>query len=60
MTLEQARQAIKDWAHGVTVTLGELRRRAPRSINWGPLMAAGVVEMLDDFEAATGRSSSRN
>jgi hypothetical protein len=30
---------------------GELRRRAPEAIDWAGLTAAGVVQMLDDFEA---------
>jgi hypothetical protein len=34
------------------VLLGELRRRAPEAIDWAGLADAGVVQMLDDFEAA--------
>jgi hypothetical protein len=41
--------------------LAELRRRAPEAIDWGPLFAAGVVQMLDDFEAAQeSRSAHRH
>jgi hypothetical protein len=29
-----------------------LRRRAPHAIDWAGLTAAGVVQMLDNFEAA--------
>jgi hypothetical protein len=32
--------------------LGELRRRAPEVIDWAGPTAAGVVQMLDAFEAA--------
>jgi hypothetical protein len=32
--------------------LAELRRRAPAAIDRGSLSAAGVVQMLDDFEVA--------
>jgi hypothetical protein len=34
------------------VLLGELRRRAPEAIDWDGLTAAGIVQMLDAFEAA--------
>jgi hypothetical protein len=34
------------------ILLGELRRRAPHAIDWAGLTAAGVVQMLDAFEAA--------
>jgi hypothetical protein len=33
------------------VLLGELRRRAPAAIDWAGLTEAGVVQMLDEFEA---------
>lgn len=31
--------------------LSELSRRAPDAIDWRPLFASGVVQILDDFEA---------
>jgi CBS domain-containing protein len=33
------------------ILLGELRRRAPAAIDWAGLTEAGVVQMLDEFEA---------
>ena len=40
------------WVNTPNLTLlGELRRRAPHAIDWAGLTAAGVVQMLDDFEA---------
>jgi hypothetical protein len=38
--------------HANLVLLGELRCRAPETIDWAQLTDAGVVQMLDDFEAA--------
>jgi hypothetical protein len=41
------------WVNTANLTLlGELRRRAPEAIDWAGLTAAGIVQMLDDFEAA--------
>jgi hypothetical protein len=42
------------------VLLGELRRRAPEAIDWGSLAAAGVVQMLDAFEAARASQTARH
>jgi hypothetical protein len=43
----------EQWVNIANLTLlGELRRRAPEAITWGPLFAAGTVDMLDAFEAA--------
>jgi hypothetical protein len=39
--------------------LGELRRRAPHAIDWAGLTDAGVVQMLDAFEAAQESRSAR-
>jgi hypothetical protein len=39
------------WVHTANLTLlGELRRRAPGSVDWERLV--GIVQMLDVFEAA--------
>jgi hypothetical protein len=39
------------WVNTANLTLlVELRRRAPHSIDWVGLTAAGIVQMLDDFE----------
>jgi hypothetical protein len=46
------------WTANLTL-LGALRRRAPDAIDWGPLFAAGVVQMLDDFEAARESRAAR-
>jgi hypothetical protein len=41
------------WVDIANLTLlGELRRRAPEAIDWAGLTAAGIVQMLDAFEAA--------
>ena len=46
------------WVNTANLTLlSELRRRAPAAIDWGPLFASGVVETLDAFEAARGKSA---
>lgn len=43
----------QDWVNTANlVLLAELRRRAPRAIDWAPLFATGVVDALDAFEAA--------
>jgi hypothetical protein len=42
------------------VLLGALRRAAPRAIDWAGLTAAGVVQMLDDFEAARASQTARH
>jgi hypothetical protein len=36
-----------------------LRRRAPEAIDWAGLTAAGIVQMLDAFEAAQEARSAR-
>jgi hypothetical protein len=42
-----------DWINAANLTLlAELRRRARHAVDWGSLTAAGIVQMLDDFEAA--------
>jgi hypothetical protein len=42
-----------DWVNTANFTLlGELRRQAPEAIDWAGLSVAGIVEMLDAFEAA--------
>jgi hypothetical protein len=51
MVLLQAEPA--GWVNTANlVLLGELCRRAPHAIDWEPLLATGVVQMLDDFKAA--------
>jgi hypothetical protein len=40
--------------------LGELRRRAPHAIDWAGLTAAGIVQMLDAFEAMQESRSVRH
>lgn len=39
------------WINAANLTLlGEMRRRAPDAVDWGPLLASGVVDTLDAFE----------
>jgi hypothetical protein len=41
------------WVNAASLTLlAELRRRAPEAIDWERLAEAGIVDMLDAFEAA--------
>jgi len=37
-----------------------LQNRAPQAIDWAGLMAAGIVQMLDDFEAARDSKTARH
>jgi hypothetical protein len=48
------------WVNTANLTLlGELRRRAPHAIDWAGLSDAGIVQMLDDFEAARDSGTTR-
>jgi hypothetical protein len=49
------------WVDIANMTLlGELRWRAPEAIDWAGLTAAGIVQMLDDFEAARASQTARH
>jgi len=48
------------WVNAANLTLvGELRRRA-EAIDWAGLTAAGIVQMLDAFEAARASQTARH
>jgi len=49
------------WVNIANLTLlGKLRRRAPEAVDWAGLTAAGIVQMLDDFEAARDSQTARH
>jgi hypothetical protein len=39
--------------------MAELRRRAPRAVDWAALTAVGIVQMLDAFEVARDSEMTR-